>query len=67
MLRNWKPHIRWFHSRWGSLNFILSSYNTTLVSTQAVTKMRTRNLPVVKGRPAVCKADSFTAMYEPIA
>jgi hypothetical protein len=37
-----------------------------LVSTQPLTEMSTRNLPGGKGRPAR-KADSFTAVCEPIA
>jgi hypothetical protein len=36
-----------------------------LESTQHVTEMSTKSLPRGKGQPA-CKADNFTAIYEPI-
>jgi hypothetical protein len=42
-----------------------SSRTMALVSTQLITEMSTRNLPVCKGRPA-CKADKHTAICEPI-
>jgi hypothetical protein len=42
-----------------------SSRTMALGSTQPVTEMSTRNLPVVKGRPAR-KADNLTAICEPI-
>jgi hypothetical protein len=37
----------------------------TLGSTQPLTEMSTRNLPGVKGRPAL-KANNLTAICEPI-
>jgi hypothetical protein len=37
----------------------------TLVSTQSLTEMSTRNLPGTEGRPAD-KADNLTAIREPI-
>jgi hypothetical protein len=36
-----------------------------LGSTQPLTEMSTRNIPMGKGRPA-CKADNLTTMCEPI-
>jgi hypothetical protein len=36
-----------------------------LGSTQSLTEMSTRNLPVDKGRP-VRKADNLTAIFQPI-
>jgi hypothetical protein len=36
-----------------------------LVSTQSLTEMSIKNLPGVKGRPAL-KADNLTAINEPI-
>jgi hypothetical protein len=42
-----------------------SSRTMALGSTQPLTEMSTRNLPVGKGRPAR-KADNLTALCEPI-
>jgi hypothetical protein len=42
-----------------------SSCTVALESTQPLTEMSTRNLPVGKGR-SVRKADNLTAIYEPI-
>jgi hypothetical protein len=57
----YKPEGRGFDSRWRNP----SSRTMTLVSTQPLTEMNTRNLPRGKGR-LVRKADNLAAICEPI-